>query len=655
MSLKKSAAVLSSIILLFACAFAQKKKSAPAAQSGPAPVMSISVDATDAPKKIFHSRMSIPASAGDFILYFPKWIPGEHSPDGPVVDTAGIFFYANGKPLPWHRDTLDMFTYHVEVPQGVTSIEATMDYLSPTEQGLYTSGASATNEMAVLSWNQLVLYPKGWGSDQIQVKPSLKIPQGWKYGTALPLAGTQVGASGAASGTLEFAQASLTTLVDSPVIMGAHLKAIPLQKGKTPAHELDVASDSEASLSLTPAQQQGFDNLVAEAGALYGARHYRDYHFLLSLSDHVAHFGLEHHESNDSRLPERYFTDPSEWKLGAMLLPHEYTHSWNGKYRRPSDLATPEYETPMQTELLWVYEGLTEYFGYVLAARSGLESAQDWRDQYAMVAETYSYRAGRRWRALEDTATAAQVLQMANESFTNWRRSVDYYDEGALIWLEADTIIRQQTNNQKSMDDFAHLFHGQPDTGPMVKPYTFDDVVNTLNQVTPYDWRGFLTDRIKKVAEQAPLNGITNGGWRLVYTDKPNALERTAMGQRRFLDCVASLGMIISTESGTVIDTVHGGLADKAGIGPGMKILAVNGRKFDSERLVAAMKTAVDSKDPIQLIVENTEFYRSVSLDYHDGPRYPHLVRDSSKPDLLGDIIKPKVTTPPKDSPEQDD
>ncbi len=550
-----------------------------------------------------------------------------------------------------------MFTYHVQIPAVVTTVEASMDYLSPVEMpGGYTSGSSATSEMAVVSWNQLLLYPKGWGSDQIQVKPSLKIPRGWQYGTALPLAGKEIGGSGAPppDGAIEFAQASLTTVVDSPVIIGAHFKAIPLQQGKNPPHELDVASDSDAALKLTPEQTQGFDNLVAEAGALYGARHYRDYHFLLSLSDHVAHFGLEHHESNDSRLGEKYFTDPGQWKLGAMLLPHEYTHSWNGKYRRPFDLATPEYETPMQTELLWVYEGLTEYFGFVLAARSGLETPQDWRDEYAEVAMTYSYRSGRQWRPLEDTATAAQILQQANEGFTNWRRSVDYYEEGALIWLEADTIIRQKSNNQKSMDDFAHLFHGQPDSGPMVKTYTFDDVVNTLEKVVPYDWRGFLTDRIKKIAVKAPLAGIENGGWRLVYTDKPSARMTTAMSIHHHVDCTASLGFTVSTENAGIEDTVHGGLADKAGIGPGMRIVAVNGRKFDGPRLVEALRNAVSDKAPIQLIVENTEYFKTVSLDYHDGPRYPHLVRDSSKPDLLGDIIKPKVTTLPKAKPEAD-
>jgi len=657
--LRSQRLLIIAIVLFLSCglSFAQKKK--PATPGGaPAPVISVAVDASDAPKKIFHSRMTLPATPGDFVVYFPKWIPGEHAPDGPIGDTAGLFFYANGQPIPWKRDQLDMFTYHVDVPAGVTTIEAAMDYMSPAEMpGGYSSGSSATSEMAVVSWNQLILYPKGWGSDQIQVKASLRIPAGWQYGTALPLAGLQVGGSGTpgAGNTVEFSQASLTTLVDSPVIMGAHFKAIPLQKGKTPPHELDVAADSDDALTLTPEQLQGFDNLVAEAGALYGARHYRDYHFLLSLSDHVAHFGLEHHESNDSRLGERYFTDGSEWKLGAMLLPHEYTHSWNGKYRRPADLATAEYETPMQTELLWVYEGLTEYFGFMLAARSGLETAQDWRDEYAEIAERYSYRAGRQWRPLEDTATSAQVLQFSDGAFTNWRRSVDYYEEGALIWLEADTIIRKQTNNQKSMDDFAHLFHGQPDSGPMVKTYTFDDVVNTLNEVTPYDWRGFLTDRFRKIAVQAPLGGIENGGWKLVYSGRPTARQSTDMNLHHYLDCTASLGMSISTDSGGVMDTVHGGLTDRAGIGPGMRIVAVNGRKFSGPRLTDAMLAAMKDKASIQLLIENTEYYKTVALDYHDGPRYPHLVRDSSRPDLLGDTIKPKVTTLPRAKPEADE
>jgi len=352
--------------------------------SGFSLVETLAVDATEAPRKVFHARMTIPTKAGDFVLLYPKWIPGEHGPTGPLVDTAGIYFRANGRALNWHRDPVDMYAFHVEVPEGVSSIEAAIDYLSPVEMpGNFSAGSSATDKLAVLSWNWLVLYPKGFGSDEIGVKASLKMPAGWTMASALPQASS-------AKEAVEFTLASLTTLVDSPVEMGQYLKKIPLQTGKNPAHELDILADSEAALAISPQQTQAFDNLVAEAGALYGARHYRDYHFLLTLSDHVAHFGLEHHESNDSRVGEGYLTDSTQWTLEASLLPHEYTHSWNGKYRRPAGLATADYQSPMEGNLLWVYEGLTDYFGFVLTARSGLQTPEEWREQYAQIAMTYS-------------------------------------------------------------------------------------------------------------------------------------------------------------------------------------------------------------------------------------------------------------------------
>jgi predicted metalloprotease with PDZ domain len=608
--------------------------------SGFSIVETLSVDATDAPRKVFHAKITIPATPGDFVLVYPKWIPGEHGPTGPIVDTAGIYFRANGRALTWYRDPVEMYAYHVDVPQGVSSIEASIDYLSPVEMpGGFSAGSSATEKLAVLSWNWLMLYPQGRGSDEVGVKASLKLPSGWKWGSALP-------AAPSVPGSVDFNLASLTTLVDSPVIMGQYMKILPLRKGEAIPHELDIAADSEAALHMAPNQEQAFDNLVAEAGALYGARHYRDYHFLLTLSDHVAHFGLEHHESNDSRTGEGYLTDAAQWTLGAMLLPHEYTHSWNGKYRRPAGLATPEYQSPMKGNLLWVYEGLTEYFGYVLTARSGLQTPEQWRDQFAQVAMVYSHRPGRMWRPLEDTAVAAQTLYGSSEAFTNYRRSVDYYDEGALIWLEADTILRSRSGGKKSMDDFAHLFHGGQNTPPEVKTYNFDDVVNTLNQVQPYDWRGFLTERILKIAERAPLGGIENGGWKLVYTAEPNSIAKFEEQLGRGQDLTASIGLVLNKE-GLVADAIQDGIAAKGGIAPGMKIVAVNGRKYLPEIMLAALRQSQQLHQPLQLLVENTDYYKSISLDYFDGPRYPHLVRDSSKPDTLGDIIRPKVTTLP--------
>ena len=608
--------------------------------SGFSLVETLAVDASEAPRKVFHARLTIPAEAGDFVLLYPKWIPGEHGPTGPVVDTAGIYFRANGHELNWYRDSVDMYAFHVEVPQGVTSIDAALDYLSPVEMpGNFSAGSSATEKLAVLSWNWLVLYPKGHGSDEIGVKTSLKLPAGWQWASALPHSSSNAEA-------VDFTLASLTTLVDSPVLMGQYLKKISLQPGQSPAHELDVAADSTAALAIRPQQIKAFDNLVAEAGALYGARHYREYHFLLTLSDHVAHYGLEHLESNDSRVGEGYLTDAAQWTLGASLLPHEYSHSWNGKYRRPAGLATTEYQAPMEGNLLWVYEGLTEYFGYVLAGRSGLQTPQEWREQFAQIAMTYSHRPGRKWRSLEDTAIAAQTLYEAPDAFSNYRRGVDYYDEGALIWLEADTIIREKSGGKKSLDNFARVFYGGHDTAPEVKTYTFDDVVNTLNQVQPYDWRGFLTDRVLKVAERAPMGGITNSGWMLVYTDKPNTIAKLREQEGRGFDASASVGLVLA-KNGVVVDAIEDGIASKNGIGPGMKIIAVNGRKYSADYLLAAMQEAQKSHQAMQVLVENTEYYRTVSLDYFDGPRNPHLVRDAGKPDLLSDIIKPRVSTPP--------
>jgi predicted metalloprotease with PDZ domain len=626
-------------------------------QSGPAPgssiktsgfklVETLAVDATDAPAKVFHAHLTIPAVPGDFVLLYPKWIPGEHGPTGPIVDTAGIYFRANapgglaGKVLPWHRDPVDVYAYHVEVPPGVTSIDAAIDYLCPMEMPAgFSAGSSATEKLAIVSWNWLVFYPKGKGSDEVGVEASLKLPPNWQWATALPH-------TASAPGAVQFALASLTTLVDSPVIIGQYMKKISLQPGKTPAHELDIVADDAAALEIEPQGAKDFDNLVVEAGLLYGARHYREYHFLLTLSDHVAHFGLEHHESNDSRTAESYLTDSSEWTLGASLLPHEYTHSWNGKYRRPAGLATPDYASPMEGNLLWVYEGLTEYFGYVLTARSGLQTPEQWREQIADLAMRYSHRPGRKWRSLEDTATAAQTLYEAPEAFSNYRRGVDFYDEGALIWLEADTIIRQKSGGTKSMDDFAHLFYGGPNTPPEVKTYTFEDVVKTMNQVQPYDWRGFFTDRVLNIAVQAPLGGIANSGWKLVYNDQPNLIARLREQQERGLDATASLGLILNKD-GAVEDAIEDGIAFRNGIAPGMKIIAVNGRKYSQEFLLAAMSQARAAHAPIQLLVENTGYYRTITLDYFDGPQEPHLIRDESKPDLLGAIIAPKLAAPP--------
>lgn len=598
------------------------------------PTVTIAVDATAAPRKIFHASLKIPASPGDLTLYYPKWIPGEHAPDGPVIDLAGLKFGAGGKILKWRRDLVDGFTIHVEVPAGISEISAELDFLSPAIfEGGFSAGSSATDKLAVISWNQVLLYPKGWQSDDINYSASLKLPDGWKFGTPLPVASHS-------GNEIKFATVSLTTLVDSPVITGEFLKVVPL--AQDPVTEMDIAADSAAALEAPAEVWDHYKHLVEQAQRLFGAHHYRDYHFLYTLSDHVAHFGLEHHESDDSRVDERALVDDASRKLSASLLPHEYVHSWNGKYRRPADLATPDYEQPMQDDLLWVYEGLTNYLGFVLTARSGLLTVEQDRDDLAITADMLDHHTpGRVWRNLQDTADAAPQLYFAPRAWQSWRRGTDFYDEGTLSWLWADVIIRQQTKGAKSLDDFCELFHGAPSTGPMVKPYTFDDVVSALNQIAPYDWRGFWTERLTNHGPGAPLGGVEGSGWKVVYDEIPSEMLTGSASMNRTVPAALAFGLLLN-EDGTISDITEGLPAAKAGIGPGMKLVAVNGRRFSPEILRDAVKATKNGNAPLDLLVENTDYYKTYKIDYHGGEKYPHLVRDDSKPDLLSEILKAK-------------
>ena len=601
--------------------------------SATAPTVTIFVDVSSASRKIFHAKLKIPASAGDLTLYYPKWIPGEHAPDGPVIDLAGLKFFAAGNALKWRRDLLDGFTLHVNVPAGVNEIEAELDFLSPaTFEGGFSAGSSATDKMAVISWNQVLLYPKGFKSDEINYTASLKLPDGWKFGTPLPISNQN-------GNEIQFSTVSLTTLVDSPVIAGEFLKVVKL--ADDPLTEIDIAADSAAALAAPQEVWDHYKNLVEQTNKLFGAHHYRDYHFLLSLSDHVAHFGLEHHESDDSRIDERGLVDDIARKMEASLLPHEYVHSWNGKYRRPADLATPDYQEPMKDGLLWVYEGLTNYLGTVLTARSGLLTNEQARDDLALTAAGLDHTPGRAWRNLQDTADAAPELYFSPQEWRSWRRSTDFYDEDTLNWLWVDVIIRQQSKGKKSIDDFCRLFYGAPSTGPMLKTYSFDDVVDALNQIVPYDWRGFWTERLTNHGPGAPLGGIAGSGWKVVYDETQSEMERGAEISSHGVNAAYSIGLEMR-EDGAITDTIEGMAAAKSGIGPGMKLIAVNGRKYSPEVLRDALKAGNGGSAPLELLVENTEYYRTYKLDYHGGERYPHLVRDESKPDLLTEIYKAK-------------
>lgn len=588
--------------------------------------ITLTVDATKTQQKILRVHESIPVKPGPLTLYYPKWIPGEHGPSGPISSLTGLKFTAEGKTIPWQRDLLDVYTFHVDVPDGAGKLEVDFDFIEP-------AGNSASDKVMVLEWNFVLLYPGGTPAQQQMYTAKLTLPEGWKFGTSLPI-DTVAGAH------VAFKPISLDMLVDSPITSGQYYRAIDITPAGEPIHhELDIAADSEAALALSPENQKQMVNLVAESGKLFGTRHYRDYHFLLTLSDHVAHFGLEHHESNDSRLPERSLLQPSSgFSLGGLLA-HEFVHSWNGKFRRPADLTTPYYEEPMQTDLLWGYEGLTDYLGPLLAARSGLWSAEQYRQQMANIAAALGPgRPGRTWRPLQDTATGEPGVSASRGGWANWRRGTDYYDEGDLLWLEVATILHRESHGKKSIDDFCLAFHGGPNSGAEVKTYTFEQLMSALNAIAPFDWAKFFRTRLDSTAAEAPTGGLENGGWMVELNSQPVK----PMGRRGISGDAYTIGLQLGPD-GTVSDAIVGGAAFEAGISAGMKVIGINGRVFTSDGLADAVKASANSAQPITFLVVVDDYIHSFTVNYHGGEKYPHLVRMEGQPDYLDELVKPRA------------
>ena len=590
----------------------------------------VAVDATDAGQKLLHSHMTIPATPGPMKLAYAQWIPGEHGPTGPVGDLVDIRITANGQRVAWTRDPREMFVFHLDVPSGASEIEVDATHLAPTANGNFSAGPSITPNLVVLAWNTVLLFPPGKDANDIMVEGSIEMPEGWTSASALKQTNGQ------------YERASLATYVDSPVILGRYLKTVDIPSGNAPQHRINIVSDSSAALETPSTFANDYAKLVAEAGAAFGAYHFRKYDWLLTLSDHVAHFGLEHHESSDNRMPEATLSDEDTRRALAGLLSHEYVHSWNGKYRRPANLLSPDYQTPMEGNLLWVYEGLTQYMGHLLATRAGLWSPEFYRENVATVAAGFEIQPGRTWRPLVDTATGVQLLNGAPDAWRSLRRGTDYYDESILLWLEADSIIRKQTNGRASLDDFTRRFHGGNTGKPEVKPYTFDELVATLNAIAPYDWRKHFNERLTSVTQHAPIAGLTAGGWQIAFDDNENVSIKVNEKRRKIQDLTFSLGMTLK-EDGTVRDALIGLPAAKAGIGPGMKIIAVNGRKWTKEMLATAIKEAKTSTKPIELLVESDDFYRTHAIDYHGGMRYPHLVRIEGTNDQLAEVLRSRA------------
>jgi predicted metalloprotease with PDZ domain len=593
----------------------------------PAGTIQLSVDASQPAQGIMRVHEVIPvAKPGPLTLLYPRWLPGNHSPSGPISKLAGLIVHAGGQVVPWQRDPIDVFAFHVDVPNGAREVTADFQYLSPVED---REGRVVSTDVIVnLEWNAVVLYPAGYFSRRIPVAADVKLPAGWGVGTALEGSGGH------------FKTTTLNTLVDSPLLAGKYFSRVDIDPGaKVPVH-LDIAADRPGQLKITPEELAAHKNLVQQAYKLYGSHHYDHYDFLLGLSAHVGGEGLEHHQSSEDVTTEKYFTHWDKTSAGRDLLAHEYTHSWNGKFRRPADLWTPNYNVPMRGSLLWVYEGQTQFWGFVLAARSGLWNKQQALDAYADLAALYSTQAGRQWRPLADTTLDPVIASRQPIPWRNYQRSEDYYNEGLMLWLDADSLIRQRTNGQKSLDDFAKAFFGINDGSFVTVTYTFDDVVKALNGVMPYDWAGFLHAHLA-LAPKPPIDGITRGGYRLIYTDKPSERDQSSDSRRKLDSFAYSIGAVVDNK-GRVTDVTWEGPAFKAGLTLGSEITAVNGVEYDADELKDAITDAKSDQAPIQLLIKWNGAYRTISVPYHGGLRYPHLERVPNTPALLDALITAK-------------
>jgi predicted metalloprotease with PDZ domain len=595
--------------------------------------LSLAVDLSQASLKIYRIKETIPVKPGALSLHYPKWIPGEHVPSGPIENVVGLVITGNGQKLAWRRDLRDMYTVHLQVPEGVRNLDLAFQFLSPGNgSGMFAgAGTSTTPELAAVEFNQVAFYPAGYYSRQIQIQPTVTLPSGWHFASAL-----QVERSN--GNVVAFRPVSFNNLVDSPLIAGDHFKSIDLNPGGAVPTHLNMVADSADDLKISAQQIEQYRSLVKQANKLFGAHHYQQYDFLLVMSDHTGGFGLEHHQSSDDRTDANFLSDEAKNSLEKSLLPHEYVHSWNGKFRRPADLWTPDFNIDMQDDLLWVYEGLTDYYGEVLAARSGMWTPEQYRDSLAHVQASMSDRTGRQWRSLQDTADGWPLAKTIGGSWSDWRRDGDFYPEGNLLWLDVDTQIRALSRDRRSLDDFARIFYGMDNGSYVTRTYTFDDVVAALNAVQPYDWASFLRERLDYTGTQLPEHGVERSGWKLVFNDQPSEFDKSAASVWKGVNLAYSLGLSVN-KKGVVGYVKWDGPAFEAGLAPGLKLLAVNGVAYTAEVLKDAVTQAKGSREPIEFMVRNDESVSVMKIDYHGGLRYPHLVREEGVADRLGGIV----------------
>jgi predicted metalloprotease with PDZ domain len=595
----------------------------------PGGTIRLEVDATDTVQRIFRVKETIPvASSGPLTLLMPQWLPGNHAPRGQIEKLAGLTITANGKAVPWTRDPLDVFAFHIDVPDGARSVVAEFQFLSATkpDQGRVV----VTDAMLNLQWESVSLYPAGYYTRQIPIQATVTYPEGWTAASALRARKT--------GATYAYDPIDYEALVDSPVFAGKYFKAEDLGHNVT----LNIVADDAEELAFKPEQLAMHRKLVAEARALYGATHYDHYDFLFAITDEMGGIGLEHHRSSENQVEPGYFIKWDDALLDRNLLPHEYNHSWDGKFRRPELLWTPDFRTPMQDNLLWVYEGQDQFWGYVLGARSGLYTKQQTLDAFAHIAAKLDTAKAREWRPMGDTTHDPIMSARRPKGWTSWQRSEDYYNEGMLIWLEADAIMRRASKGAKGMDDFGRAFFGIRDGDWGQVTYTRKDVIDTLNGIVPYDWTKFFADRVDDTTKEAPKNGFTIAGYGLVYTDEPNSTTKLVEKTQKLVDQSFGVGLIVKNE-GDVSGVVWDSAAFKSGFTAGSKIIAVNGTEYSPEVFKDALKAAKDPKKPVEIILKRDKSFRTIKLDYSGGLRYPQLRKTGEGDGSLDQLLKPKT------------
>jgi predicted metalloprotease with PDZ domain len=600
----------------------------------------LDVDATTIAKKILHAHESFPMaspSARTVDLVYPKWIPGNHAPTGPIADLVNLRFTADGKNIAWTRDPVDMFRFHIPVPAGTNLLVADFSLVGAYAAGNdFAIGNTSTPVQGDVNWDQIVLYPADTIAGQVTVSASIRLPDKWSYATALPHPSQQ-------GGTIHFDPVSLTTLIDSPLMCGSIMREFDITpKAVAQRHLLDIFEKSPEGLNVPPERITALRNLVSETGAMFRSRHYASYHFLVEAQGETSD-GLEHHQSSDEQVPELGMVSSSFSAESGNLLAHEMIHSWNGKFRRPAGLATPDYQQPMIGDMLWVYEGLTSYWAEVLATRAGLETSSQMKDRMAVYQAEMDHRTGRSWRDLEDVSRSAQILYSAGQPWTILRRATDFYREGPLLWLQVDSILREKSKGARSLDTFAADFFGPPDGVVTVKPYTYQDLIDALNRIVPYDWNSLLQGNLLATRPTPVSPGLEAAGWTVTYTDEPNqaAVDSESVSQQA--DLSGSIGVIVD-QDGTIVDVAPDSAAGRAGLSPGSKLMGVNHRVYSADLLRQSIVSAEITSQPIELLTLTDGYYAELPVDYHQGLRSPHLTRISGKPDLLTMILQSRRT-----------